>query len=83
MPILKNAQKALRVSKRKAVVNARIKSRVKTMTSAVAKNPTMDVLASAYSSIDVAVKKNILAKNKAARLKSQLSKLVSPAKKGK
>jgi small subunit ribosomal protein S20 len=81
MPILKNAQKALRVSKRKSVANARIRSRVKTMSAAVVKTPTAETLAHAYSSIDKAVKKNIIRKNKAARLKSQLSKRVPSAKK--
>ena len=82
MPILKNAKKALRVSKRKTVINSRIKSRVKTLTDAFKKNPTSAALSEAYSSIDIAVKKNILKKNKAARVKSQLSKLLPASETG-
>lgn len=76
MPILKNAKKALRVSKRKTIVNSRVRSRVKTLGDAFRKHPTVETLASAYSALDTAVKKNLLKKNKAARVKSQLSKLV-------
>jgi len=77
MPLLRNAKKALRVSKRKALVNQRIKSRVKTFTDAFKKDPSQENLAQAYSAIDKAVKGNLYHANKAARLKRQLSKLVS------
>ena len=77
MPILKNAKKALRVSKRKTVINSRIKSRMKTLTDAFKANPTPESLAAAYSSVDTATKGNILKKNKAARVKSQLSRFLA------
>lgn len=77
MPILKNAKKALRVSERKAAINRRVKSRVKTMLDAHRKSPSSLSLGAAYSAIDKAVKGNIFHKNKAARLKSQMNKLVS------
>lgn len=80
MPILKNAKKALRASKRKAVFNRNVKSRTKTAVDAVKKTPSMEKLSAAYSAIDKAVKRNIFHKNKAARLKQQLSKLVKPTK---
>jgi small subunit ribosomal protein S20 len=76
MPILKNAKKALRVSKRKAEYKRPVKSRVKTMTDKVKKEPTAANLSSAFSAIDRAVKKNIFHKNKAARIKAQISKLL-------
>jgi small subunit ribosomal protein S20 len=79
MPILHNAQKALRVSKRKATVNRRIKSRMKTALDEVTRQPKTETLAAAYSSVDKAVKRNIIHRNKAARLKSQLSKLLPAA----
>ena len=81
MPLLPNAKKALRVSKRKTVVNSRVRSIVKTMVDKVKKSPTAENLRSAYSSVDTAVKQNLIHKNKAARVKAQLSKLVKPAKK--
>ncbi len=80
MPILSNAKKALRVSKKKTTRNKVTKTKTKTSIDKVKKNPTMEVLAGAYSSIDKAVKKNIFHANKAARLKKQLAKLVKPTK---
>jgi small subunit ribosomal protein S20 len=75
MPILANAKKALRASKRKAVVNNRIRSRVKTSMDNVRKDPSQESLKEAYSAIDIASKKNVIHRNKAARLKSQMAKL--------
>lgn len=76
MPLLANAKKALRASKKKTVINRRVKSLVKTFTDAVKKSPSKDTLAKAFSKVDKAVKKNVLHKNKAARLKSQVARLV-------
>lgn len=80
MPILKNAKKALRASKRKAQYNQIARSRAKTAMAAVKKSPTMALLAAAYSAIDKGVKRNVFHRNKAARLKAQLAKLVKPTK---
>lgn len=77
MPLLKNAKKALRSSKRKAIVNSRVKSRMKTAMDAVKASASQETVSEAYSRIDRAVKQNLIHKNKAARLKSQVSKLVS------
>lgn len=76
MPILANAKKALKVSKKKAISNRQVKSRVKTMSDSVKKEPSVKTLSNAFSAIDRAVKKNLFHKNKAARMKSQLNKLV-------
>lgn len=81
MPLLQNAKKALRVSKRKTVVNSRVKSIMKTMIDKVKKTPTAENLSAAYSAVDTAVKNNLVHKNKAARVKAQLSKLAKPEKK--
>jgi small subunit ribosomal protein S20 len=81
MPILPNAKKALRVSKRKTTVNSRIKSILKTMVDKVKKSPSAQNLSDAYSALDVSVKNHLMHKNKAARVKSQLSKLAKPEKK--
>ncbi|MDR0463015.1 MAG: 30S ribosomal protein S20 [Pseudomonadales bacterium] len=77
MPILKNAKKALRASKRKNIVNRSIKSRLKTATDKVTASKKPADANSAFSAIDKAVKKNIIHKNKAARLKSRVSKLAA------
>lgn len=80
MPILKNAKKALRASIRKNAMNQTMKSRTKTAVDAVRKTPTMEKLSAAYSAIDKAVKRHIFHRNKAARLKQQLARLVKPTK---
>lgn len=77
MPILKNAKKALRSSARKAAVNQVVKSKLKTMQDKMVKNPLVENLAPAFSAIDKAKKNHLIHANKAARLKSRLSKLVS------
>lgn len=76
MPILANAKKALRVAQRRTVINRRTKSRVKTAIDAVRQTPDATKLSIAYSTIDTAVKKNLFHRNKAARIKRQLNRLV-------
>lgn len=76
MPILAHAKKALRASKKKAVVNQHVKSRTKTAMDAVKKQPTAEHLATAYQAIDKAAKRKVFHPNKAARLKSQMAALV-------
>jgi len=80
MPILQNAKKALRASKRKAIYNQVVRSRAKSAVDAVHKNPNMETLSAAYRAIDKGVKRNLFQANKAARMKAQLAKLVKPTK---
>jgi ribosomal protein S20 len=82
MPILANAKKALRVSKKKAANNRRTKSLMKTFVDKVLKTPTAASLSEAFSQVDKAVKKNVIHRNKAARVKSRLSKILSAAADG-
>lgn len=77
MPILKNAKKALRASERKYVVNRGVKTQVKTKLDKVFKGQTAEDLPAAFSAIDKAVKKNLIHKNKAARLKARASKAIA------
>lgn len=81
MPILANAKKALRVSKKKTDINSRVKSILKTMVDKMKKSPSAENLQFAYSAVDTAVRKHLMHKNKAARVKSQLSKLSKPGAK--
>lgn len=76
MPILHNAKKALRVSKRKTIINGQLKTKLKTAVDEMKKSPAADKLSSAFSALDRGVKKHILQKNKAARIKASLSKLL-------
>ena len=77
MPITKSALKALRQDRRRTEVNRPVRSRVKTTLDAVKQEKTPKALASAFSAIDKAVKKHLIHKNKAARLKSAASKLLA------
>lgn len=79
MPILAHAKKALRQSLRRAVVNTRVRSRIKTMKDKVTKEPTSTNLSQAFSALDKAIKKKIYHPNKVARLKSQLAAQVKKA----
>jgi ribosomal protein S20 len=75
MPILKNAKKALRVSARKAAFKQPVRSRLKTMVDAAKAKVGPETLSAAFSAIDRAAKKHVIHTKKAARMKSQLSKL--------
>lgn len=86
MPNTSSAKKALRVSARKNVVNARVKKSMR-----VAKRAVVDALGTddvktgkaklpeAYKQIDLAAKKGVINKNKAARFKSRLAAAVKKA----
>lgn len=82
MPITRNAKKALRVSLRKAAVNARTKKVLKEGIKSVEKLATAKKwkdakasLAEAYSAIDKATKKGVIKPNTAARKKARLSRI--------
>lgn len=76
MPVLPHAKKALRASLRKAQYNKRVKSAAVTAMKKMRLKPTQDSLKTAYRAIDLAAKRNVFHVNKAARLKSQLAKLL-------
>lgn len=75
MPILANAKKALRSSKRKAVVNQQTRSKLKTVVDSFVATPAKKSLDQVYSMIDKAVKRNVIQANKGARMKRRMSKL--------
>lgn len=77
MPLLKSALKALRQTKRRTLANKPLRSRVKTTVDAYKAAPASGLLSQTFSSLDRAVKNHIIHKNKAARLKSRLSKLMA------
>lgn len=80
MPITKSAKKALRVSQRKAVINRRIREKVRLALKTAREDLSKKQIEKAYSVLDRAAKKNVIHKNKAARLKSRL---MAKAKKSK
>jgi len=77
MPVTKSAKKALRRDRRRTIINLRIKKAYKEAVRLVRKNPTLEALKRAYSQLDRAAKKKVIPKNKAARLKSRLAKLLA------
>jgi len=82
MPILPNAKKALKVSKRKAAFNTPIRSRLKTAVDTAKKTAESASMSSAFSAIDKAVKAHIIHRKKGAHLKSQLAKNAAAPKDG-
>lgn len=77
MPLTSSAKKALRQDKRRNLVNRRVRNIMKLAVRAVRENPVSDNLSKAFQAIDRSAKKNLLHQNKAARMKSQLTKLVT------
>ena len=74
MPIIKSAKKKLRQDKKRAARNVVAKTKVKEAVKSVKKTPTKEGVSKAYSALDQAVKKKIIHKNKAARIKSQITR---------
>ena len=74
MPLTQSAKKALRRDKKRTIVNLRIKNKMKAALKKTKKKTTKENLSLAYSAIGKALKKKIIHKNKAARLKSKLMK---------
>lgn len=71
MPIIKSAKKRVRVAHKAAVRNSKTKRGLKTALKTFAAKPTNTTHADAQSKIDKALKKGLVHKNKAARLKKR------------
>jgi len=80
MPVTKQATKKVRQDKRKAASNLKVRDAFKSAARAFRKNPTAEGLAVVYKSVDRAAKTNVIHKNRAARIKSRLSKLLATGK---
>lgn len=86
MPIIKSAKKRDRQNKKRRVRNKEVKMRMLTLVKNIQSTAKTDVkkaeefIPSVYSSIDTAVKKNIIHKNTGARKKSLVSRCVKKAK---
>lgn len=73
----KNAIKAARVAARRHIHNLRRAKAMKVATKAMVAAPSAENLSTAYQAIDKAVKRGLLKKNTAARMKSGLSKKIA------
>jgi len=80
MPVTRSAQKASRQSFRRREQNLERKSAFKEAVKAYKKSPSAELLSKVYQALDKAAKTNVVTKNKAARLKSRLSKHLAPKK---
>lgn len=76
MPVTKTAKRALRVSKKKGVFNKILLSRLESLVRQAKKSKTKEKIVSAMAFLDKAKAKRAIHKNKAARIKSTLSKLL-------
>ncbi|MEK9175886.1 MAG: 30S ribosomal protein S20 [Patescibacteria group bacterium] len=75
MPVTKQAKKKLRKDIKREKENLKLKNQFKRAVKNTKKSPTPKKVSEANKIIDKAAKKNIIHKNKAARLKSRLAKL--------
>jgi small subunit ribosomal protein S20 len=80
MPVTKTAKRALRSSKRKSEVNKVLLSKLEIALRVAEKSKKPADINKAVSYTDRAKKKNMIHKNKAARLKSRLGRLSSAKK---
>ncbi|MDO8488230.1 MAG: 30S ribosomal protein S20 [bacterium] len=77
MPITVGAIRKQRADKRRVVVNLRVKNLYKNAVKKMRQKPNAKALTEAFSRLDRAAKTHVIHKNKAARLKSRLSKLLA------
>ena len=80
MPVTKTAKRARRSSQRKEVVNKKIKANLEIALRAAKKSKNKKTVGLAISLADRAAKKKLIHKNKAAHIKSSLSKLLAVKK---
>jgi len=80
MPNIKSAKKKLRKDTKRTAKNDAYRKKVKDTIKSISKMSTRTTkvtLQKAFSTIDRAAKKKVIHKNKAARLKSRVSKLIA------
>ena len=76
MPVTKTAKRALRSAKRKEVFNAVFLKKLSIALRTARKKRTKEAIIKAVATADRAAKKKIIHKNKAARIKASLAKLM-------
>lgn len=71
MPLIKSAKKRVKTAKKATIRNSKTKRSLKSALNLFSKSPSAKTHSAAQSKLDKAVKKGIIHKNKAARLKKQ------------
>ena len=74
MPIIKSAKKRMRVTEKATIRNSKTKRKLKSAVKLFNNNPSSELHANAQSRIDSALKKGVIHKNKAKRLKKRITK---------
>ena len=81
MPVIKSSKKKLRADKKREKNNNKWRDLLKKVLKTARKTHTRENISKATKIIDKLAKKNLIHKNKAARLKSGLSKFIKGAAK--
>ncbi len=76
MPIGRSAKKSLRKARKLNEVNTNFRKNVKKVVKGFTQKPSEETWKKVSSILDKAIKKNILHRNKVARLKSRYSKMI-------
>ena len=71
MPIIKSAKKRVKTAKKATIRNSKTKRSLRSALKLFAKSPSAKAHSTSQSELDKAVKKGVIHKNKAARLKKQ------------
>lgn len=77
MPIIKSAKKKLRADKKRKAFNSKLSHTLNSSIRKAKKTPSEKNINEAISIIDKSAKNKIIHKNKAGRIKSKLSKLLT------
>lgn len=77
MPILKHAKKTLKQEKKRTIQNRKVKELYKKLLKTAEADKKPESVSKAFSAVDKAAKVNVINKNKAARIKSKLTKHVA------
>jgi small subunit ribosomal protein S20 len=76
MPITKQAEKKLRHDRKRTMETKRARAALQKLVKSMRKHPTQKSLTRVFSALDKAAKTHVIHKNKAARLKARLAKLL-------
>jgi small subunit ribosomal protein S20 len=77
MPIIARAAKKLRHDRKRTKQTMSVRAGLRDIVKSFRKSPTKKSLDKVFRALDKAAKRNIIHKNKAARLKSRLAKLIA------
>jgi len=77
MPITKQAEKKLRHDRKRTIGTKRVQTALRKLVKSMRNKPTQKSLTLVFAALDKAAKTHVIHKNKAARMKSRLSKLLA------